>query len=186
MHYYMVILRRRQLRNSHFFLTSSWNLSIAVPMGDHAALTDGVDLTSGSIETALRIIFSEAAAEVDGTVRGDDGKPAPGSVVTLIPDPPRPPNRPTSINSGTRIRTGSLNGRASGPGITGSMHRSELRATTNTIRNRCKGWIVRGRKSRLRRTITSSFLNPDFRCSKRGGAEALWPVALQGWSRNPS
>jgi len=39
----------------------------------------------------LEVLISAKAATISGTVQGDDGKPAPGSTVTLVPDPPRLP-----------------------------------------------------------------------------------------------
>jgi beta-lactamase regulating signal transducer with metallopeptidase domain/protocatechuate 3,4-dioxygenase beta subunit len=39
----------------------------------------------------LEVLIGNRAATISGTVQGDDAKPAPGSTVTLVPDPPRPP-----------------------------------------------------------------------------------------------
>jgi hypothetical protein len=53
----------------------------------------GLDIGPAVADSKLAIVVSYAAASVAGTVRGEDGKPAAGTV-TLIPDPPRP-DRPS-------------------------------------------------------------------------------------------
>jgi len=53
----------------------------------------GLDIGPAVADSKLAIVVSFAAASVAGTVRGEDGKPAAGTV-TLIPDPPRP-DRPS-------------------------------------------------------------------------------------------
>lgn len=62
----------------------------SVSLGGRNALEEGIDLTAGPVESTLQIVISQAAAQIDGTALDGDGKPAPGSMVTLIPDPPRP------------------------------------------------------------------------------------------------
>src|SRR5579862_2044096 len=43
----------------------------SVSMGDRNALEDGIDLTSGSVESPLQIVISQAAAQIDGAVAAD-------------------------------------------------------------------------------------------------------------------
>jgi len=61
-------------------------------LGDKDAL-GGLDIGPAAGDSKLAIVVSYDAASVAGTVRGEDGKPAAGTV-TLIPDPTRP-DRPS-------------------------------------------------------------------------------------------
>jgi protocatechuate 3,4-dioxygenase beta subunit len=54
------------------------------------ALEQGLDWGNDQKGT-LEVVISAKAATLSGTVQDDDGKPAPGSIVTLVPDPVRPP-----------------------------------------------------------------------------------------------
>jgi len=44
----------------------------------------------GDQKGTLEVVIGSRAATLSGTVQDDDGKPAPGATVTLVPDPPRP------------------------------------------------------------------------------------------------
>jgi beta-lactamase regulating signal transducer with metallopeptidase domain/protocatechuate 3,4-dioxygenase beta subunit len=44
----------------------------------------------GDQKGTLEVVISSRAATLSGTVQDNDGKPAPGATVTLVPDPPRP------------------------------------------------------------------------------------------------
>jgi protocatechuate 3,4-dioxygenase beta subunit len=59
----------------------------AARIGDLDALANDLDFTGGMSGGTLDILLSNAAGEIDGTVQNDRQQPAPGSVVTLIPDP---------------------------------------------------------------------------------------------------
>jgi hypothetical protein len=62
----------------------------SIMFGGQDALDAGLDLSAGAGDSALQIVVSRTAGQVSGVVQGEDGKPAPGSMVTLVPDPPRP------------------------------------------------------------------------------------------------
>ncbi len=58
--------------------------------GDQDVLRNGLTIAPGGGSTLLEITLGAGAAKLDGTVQTADGKPAPSTVVTLIPDPPSP------------------------------------------------------------------------------------------------
>ncbi|MGB0037155.1 MAG: hypothetical protein WBP79_16935, partial [Candidatus Acidiferrales bacterium] len=49
-------------------------------------LENGVQVSSGSGPSSIDLVFSSHPGSVDGVVTKDDGLPAPGSFVVLIPD----------------------------------------------------------------------------------------------------
>jgi protocatechuate 3,4-dioxygenase beta subunit len=54
------------------------------------ALRNSVDMSSGG---TLNLVVSMTAAEVDGTVTGNDGQPATDAIITITPDPLQPERR---------------------------------------------------------------------------------------------
>jgi hypothetical protein len=63
------------------------------------ALQHGVDMSSGG---TLELVVSMTAAEVDGTVTGNDGQPATDAMVILTPDPLQPDRRDLYRQARTR------------------------------------------------------------------------------------
>ena len=57
----------------------------AARFGDADVLESGLDLSQGVTGGALRLVVSKSAAEVSGTVQGEDGKPLAGASVVLVP-----------------------------------------------------------------------------------------------------
>ncbi len=49
----------------------------------------GLDTDSGQSIDDVRVMITEAATDVSGLVRGEDGRPVAGAVVLLIPGPPQ-------------------------------------------------------------------------------------------------
>lgn len=61
----------------------------SVRFGNHEAPDKSVDLSQTQGSGSIELILSPYAGTVEGLV-SDDGKPAPGSSVLLVPDPPKP------------------------------------------------------------------------------------------------
>lgn len=61
----------------------------SVRVGEQEMPAHAIDL-SGGVAGELQVILKMAAGEVDGTVQDENGQPASGAVVTLLPDPPNP------------------------------------------------------------------------------------------------
>jgi protocatechuate 3,4-dioxygenase beta subunit len=62
----------------------------SVSLNGREVLESGMDLNDAAGELNMGVVVSQSGAELNGAVLGDDGKAAPGAVVTMIPDPPRP------------------------------------------------------------------------------------------------
>ncbi|MDQ6707840.1 MAG: hypothetical protein M3Z85_17925 [Acidobacteriota bacterium] len=60
----------------------------SVRLGNDDVLTNGIDLSQGGGN--LEIVMSRNAGQIDGTVQNEEQKPAQGTMVTLVPDPPQP------------------------------------------------------------------------------------------------
>ncbi|HVV46256.1 MAG TPA: carboxypeptidase-like regulatory domain-containing protein [Bryobacteraceae bacterium] len=76
-----------------------FRVSAAVPPGGYLkaatlngqdALRNGADMSSGG---TLDLVVSMTAAEVDGSVTGEDGRPAADATITITPDPLQPERR---------------------------------------------------------------------------------------------
>jgi hypothetical protein len=61
----------------------------SVRFGNHEAPDKSVDLSQAQGSGSIELVLSPNAGTVEGLVT-DDGKPAPGSSVLLVPDPPQP------------------------------------------------------------------------------------------------
>ncbi len=63
----------------------------SVRLGVTEASEDRVIDVSGGAAGTLHIVLSPNGAQVEGTIRGEDGNPLPGATVALIPESRRPP-----------------------------------------------------------------------------------------------
>lgn len=61
-----------------------------VRFGDQDVLRNGLTIAPGGGSTPWEITLGANAAKLDGSVQTAEGKPAPPTIVTLIPDPPAP------------------------------------------------------------------------------------------------
>jgi hypothetical protein len=76
------------------------------------ALQHAVDMSSGG---TLQLFVSMTAAEVDGTVTGNDGQPATDAMITITPDPLQP-ERPDLYHQARTRADGGFTVKALAPG----------------------------------------------------------------------
>jgi hypothetical protein len=75
----------------------------AATLNGQDALQHAVDMSSGG---TLELVVSMTAAEVDGTVTGNDGQPATDAIITITPDPLQPDRSDLSRQARTRTDGG--------------------------------------------------------------------------------
>lgn len=56
--------------------------------GGEDVLTKGIEIAQGEAAPVLELVYSSNGGAVDGTINKDDGLPAFGATVVLVPDPP--------------------------------------------------------------------------------------------------
>jgi len=61
----------------------------AATVGGQDIIENGLQIGSGAAPGSIEVVYSSRTGTVDGTVVKDDGTPAAGATVVLVPDPPR-------------------------------------------------------------------------------------------------